>query len=233
MDEYNTIYTTLDSILDTRYALLELLFTEEAMAVINETYHDRMVDLFQPLTVEEFKKIYAARDKNLLTNAKVTHVVDFVNDYITKANINQVNGPEHRVVKLAVNIHPYELNPLEISNIISTLEHVTNHNCDVELIDLPIDKLTPMHCKSRYSTMIMYEWIEWIEYFSKNEAFKKITLPEVALLVPGIYSVREPNFSELEECKKTNSNPFRDMEKMISVLVSIKFVKPELFAYKR
>jgi hypothetical protein len=228
----NGLYVELDAILDTRFSTLELLFDEDGLEEILKTYHSRLADKFGKLTLEDFFKLYAKRDKRVLLNARVTRVADFINEFIVSTTIGQVNGPEDRVSKLYVNYYPYKLNAFEAANMLTTMREITSDRIDVEIINMSKEELTPQHCDIYYSIMMMYYSTDWLEYHSKTENFKKKTLPSLSLLTPGILTHKLPTQEQLNIFAEEKTNIFRELEKSLGILVGIKYTIAEMFCFK-
>ena len=80
------IYVDLDSLFDTRLAILDKIDTRYATLVYEAGYCNRTEDAFPRLSKEAFKKLFDDRDNDVLSRALLTNVIGMVKDHI-KENV--------------------------------------------------------------------------------------------------------------------------------------------------
>lgn len=229
-EDYNTLYIDIDALFDTRYALLTYFLKESYLKENFQRYLSRVVDELDPVSKVDLARCYKVRDKRLIEKRFTTLVSDFIKDFIYKNRINSVNGPESRIPKIVINVYPYNLDAFEISELVEYLEELTEGKCDIDTVDLDIERLTPSLVKSSYSIMIKYDYVEWLEHYSKNEVFKNITAASVTLLVPALYLVNLPNIEQAKEFQRNKTTPFKEVEKLVSPLINLQFMPVEFFS---
>lgn len=228
--EFNTLYIDIDALFDTRYALLTYLLKESYLKENFTRYKERVADELDPVSKIDLARCYVHRDKRLIEKRFVTLVSDFIKDFIYKNRVNSVNGPESRIPKIVVNVYPYKLDVFEISELVEYLEELTEGKCDIDTVNFDIERLTPSLVKSSYSIMIKYEYVQWLEHYSKNEVFKKITAAGVTLLVPALYLVELPNIEQAKEFQRNKTTPFKEVEKLVSPIINLQYMPVEFFS---
>jgi hypothetical protein len=205
------ILVMIDCLLDTRLGTIAKLDTELARKVVSsETYFTREEDRFEGVNDILFKNAYLTRDKSTLTHSVMTAMVSgWLRGMINQLKEQALTGPEHDRVRVDVNIYPYQFSDEEKDELCKVLKfRLDGENADpafghlltVEVIDKPIEQLTPQFCKASYGAMVMYDPWTWMNTHFYPEVFETaIRLPEVLLYAPRIYFDRKPTAAELKE----------------------------------
>ena len=104
MNSNSIVYTTLDSLYDTKLATYGLLDHRLSKEYFKDEH--KLVDQCLYITDSVFKRIYAKRDKNTLLNSKTTSVIDllrqFSGDVLMKNKMNNTNFS----LELHINTYP-------------------------------------------------------------------------------------------------------------------------------
>lgn len=229
MDEFNSLYIDLDALFDTRLSLLTYIYDKAFLKNYFNKYNMRIEDRFEYITKEDFSNCYISRDKRLINKKFVTNALDFIIDFINKNKINMMNGPETRLPKLVVNLYPYQLDPFDKTELIDYLIEMTEGRADIDLIEKSYKELRPEYVKSNFSIVIKYEYKNWLEHFSENEVFKKVTMPNISLLVPALYLVKLPDVTQTKEFVRTKTTPFKETEKLVAPIIGMSFLPIEFF----
>lgn len=224
------IYVELDCLLDTRLGTLSLLGDTVVEAALENNYFTREEDTFPLVNKDLFKKLYDTRDKELIKISPRTHCVEYLNEIIFKLLEMCTKTPIGTGVSLFINIYPYKLNEKEITELIEVYIDMTKGLCDIVLIDKSLDELTPMFCKNRFNIMFMYYYSDWLEIHSKNNNFRKVLLNEIKVYGPKVYFNRKPNEYEKRKLDRSNTDPFKLVEKMASVLIDLELLDPIIFS---
>jgi len=222
--EFSTMLVELDCLLDTRLSLLSELEDDKLRKVL-EMYHKRDIDQFPYYSFNRFKENYDKRNKTILNNALITPVMFLIIEFVKKTLLQIVNSPFHFRPKIIINIHPYDLTEEEINDIIKLIVIKTDKECDVEVINKSIDRITIGYVKENISIMVMYRYYEWLEYHSKNKAFEKLTCPDINLFGPAIYFQPKQPRSDIKE------DPFTSMEELAKPLIGLKLFPIEYFSF--
>lgn len=220
----SAILVELDVILDTRMATLNRMGEQAVANALKAGYHDRPFDFFPGVDEAEFKRLYDARDKVTLAQALVTPICQLVREFVAKTLDNVHNSPFHYHPKIVLNIHPYKLTEGEINVMIKTLRGLTLGAADIEVIDKSYAELTPLYVKNYLSTMVLYQYDQWLEAHSASGAFKQVTAPDVTLLAPAIY------FKKPDKKPKADEDPFAAMMQLASPFIGLVLMPIEKFS---
>lgn len=185
------IYVDLDSLFDTRLATLHLLDPEKTLPLLRESYFKRDYDEFEGYDTEQYKNAWKTRDQETIRNSVVTDVPRLILFFAEKTLRARSSTPLVAQPLLHLNIHPYKLPESAINSIIHGVKLLTKGLIDIEVIDTPISQLTPKHIKERYTTMVMYEYWEWLEYHAQQKNFDNVFCPEITLIGPAIVRSKE------------------------------------------
>lgn len=218
---YSKFYVDLDSILDTRAALL-FKHDKEVFRDLLRTgkYHTRLSDDFPKVSREIFVSDYKNRTKHLLRDATVTHIPKMLKEFVEETLRNSVDTIHQLTPIVVLNIYPYILTDREIDILISSLASVLGNNCEIHAVNLNIASLTPNVIKKEFSILCMYDCFEWLEYHSANENFRKTTCPDIALYIPQLFLRKTPTQSELLNMEK-NGDPFEILEKCTAPIIKL------------
>lgn len=221
------IYIELDALLDTRLATLFKLGPDIMIGALKNGYSKRPLEKFHGVEKEVFDEAYKKRDKSTLKQAGVTKVIGFVRELVRSMNTQAVQTPLHAGPIIYVNVFPYDMTPAEMDVITKVVAAATAGLCDVKTIRNSPEQLTPEFCKHRFAVMFMYNYPVWLEAQARN--FEKAPLPDLSVIIPGIYFVREPTPEELREIVSSFMHPLRAMEFASAAYVGLKLHDIDLF----
>lgn len=220
---FSTIMIELDTLFDTRLSVLAHMGDEAIKSAYNNHYHERPIDMFPNVDNEQFKQIYENRTKAILKHTMITPIADMVKEFAVKTLKHIATTPFHYKPKCIINIYPYKLSENEINVIISTMVHITNKLCDIEVVDMSPEQITPSFVKQHIAILVMYEYYKWLELHSVNGLFKKKTCPEVTLLGPRIYFKPKENTN-------SDADPFAAMEEVMGPLIGLRLIPIDNFS---
>lgn len=220
---FSTIMIELDVLFDTRLSVLAAMGDDAIQAAYNNHYHERPIDMFPTIDNEQFKQIYETRTKAILKHTMITPIAEMVKEFSVKTLKHIASTPFHYKPKCIINIYPYDLSEKEVNVIISTMVHFTNKLCDIEVVNMTPEEVTPSFVKEHIAILVLYEYYKWLELHSVNGLFKKKTCPEVTLFGPRIYFKPKENTNEA-------GDPFDAMEEVMGPLIGLKLIPIENFS---
>lgn len=222
---YKTFLIEFDSLFDTRLSTLALLCNDEELAeILKDNYHTRLIDSFKNVNREKFLSLYKKRDKNLIKDTLVTNAVFLIKNFIEDVALDKLYSPVKKDSKLIVNLFPYNFSKEEEDNLLVGLVHMVDSKCDVELINLPLDELTPHYIKNNVDKFMMYNYYEWIEIHVLNGNLKTLTCPEVEMIGPGLF------FDDIPGDLSLDINPFEAMEELAGPFIKLQLMPVSVFS---
>lgn len=221
--KFSSLMISLDELMDTRLAALATMGEETMSKVfgLKHQYFERLIDLFPGIDNQRFLEIYSNRDKKLLQMAGVTRLKGLLQEFAEKTSQQVLSTPFHYHPRIILNIHPYDLTEAEIKVLIQTVRSITKDLADVQVVNMHYKQITPSYVKKELSIFVMYEYYKWLDHFSENKYFEKVTCPEVALLGPAIY-FRKP--------QQIDTDPFKDMQELAKPFIGLKLLPIENFS---
>ena len=221
-EDYSGILVDLDVLLDTRLATLFELDPENVKYVFDSDHYFRRVqDSFPKVDKETFRAKYDSRNVSWLKNAPQTPIVALVQEFVINTIKQEASTPFGALPKVYLNIAPYQLSEVAENKLIKTFAVLTNGRCDIELVSYNVEDLHPRLVKEKFSVMVMYDYYKWIEHFSANEVFKKVTCPEVSLIGPQLYFERLPTSQELKQAELNKLTIFQATERFASPFINL------------
>lgn len=227
----SALMITLDCLLDTRIGVLFSFGGEAIETALDEKYYSRQEDKFTGIDTDAFNERYQKRDKETLKNSGVTKMITLLQEFVFKTLNQSLVTPHHYLPKIVLNTYPYVLSEAEKETFAKVLIHYTGEKCQVELIHLSPEELTPVFVKRHFSVMIMYHYLEWIETHAKTEAFKTVSCPDVTLMGPALYFNGPPKIEELQILERQNVSPFKAVEMIASPFIGLKLLPVEDFSF--
>jgi len=213
-----TIFTDLDSLLDTRAGCISTFGKDSLETNITPSYFDRLSDKFQ---IEGYGDRYKARDKSVLSNSSLTPIITLIMEFVASTLQNNLNSPHVFKPTVIINTYPYVLNDEESNLVIRIIVNKTKEHADVQLVFMDYDELTPAYVRNNVSLMVMYDGVNWLDTQADAGRFNKKACPEVGLIVPAIGTGPDP---------KMDKNPFEIMETITAPIIGLKFLPVESFS---
>lgn len=211
------IYLSLDSILDTRLATIEMMNPDAAVKLLESGWRKRNNDNYFQLTKgvirnEEFYENYAKRDVETLKMARVSSIGPLLHQIASGLEAISAQDPEIKEIVVELNCWPYKLTP-ELKEIFGTaVGAYTSLSTRVEPVDVPPECLTPKYFKDSYSTVILYDFNQWQGKFA-NEIIEH-KMPDVTIIAPMLFHTRIPTDEELMDKDGNIMNPWAAAEAM-------------------
>lgn len=212
------IYLELDSLVDTRLALLYSLNEETAIDILPE-YNIRRNDIFGNIPYRLFEELYKLRKKSILEFAIPTKILEILGMMVAEKRGDMRNmGDKY---KLYLNTYPYVLTRDEQDKF---SEVITRFIPDlvVECIYESPYTLTPKYIIDKdISDIIMYNGLDWLEKHIALFNIVENPLINKTIIVPAINN---------EVGIKVDKNLFLDMAKRLEMVITVIFVDVDYFS---
>lgn len=230
------VYIDLDSLLDTRVGVVAVNYPEAAKQLMQDAYWLRDSDDFSGLTEgsvthAQFREWWRKRDKVCLHAARPTNLIHILEQLSEAMVSSQVNLPFVAATQYLINYWPYQLDEAEVAAFQQACEIITGNVVEVEMINLPPERLTPQWIKREVSLMIMYDYWTWME--AQKDNFLITAIPEVSLLVPAISHNQIITAEDRTLEQYGEVDPFAISEMVMSVYVSVQMLPSTFFSLLR
>lgn len=226
------VYVELDVLLDTRLGTLAQHWGDEVVVkVLTSGYHTRKSDTFVGVDKDEYLTRYRNRDTTTLQHSIVSNAATLLQRLVGALTEQAIVRPYHDGARIVVNTFPYDLSSDERDEIGKAIAVWTHNHAPIELVRLHPKDLTPVHCKSNYSMMLVYEHEEWMNMHA--QAFEHCQLPQVTMHAPAIYFAAERSAEELEKITREAAHPFHAMELLASPLINLQLIDVSNFSILR
>lgn len=167
-NEYTGFYFSLDEILDTRLAVLDIINPDATLELLQNGYFERESDNWELLTNgkiknDEFKAIYSKRNKDVLKRSKLSGFGFYLKDFIIDVEKMFGTDPTINLPKIYLNIFPYtDLTEEEID----AVKFATEIACCCTLTEVEIccykpEDITPLKIKNDFDFSFMYHFEDW------------------------------------------------------------------------
>lgn len=230
--KFSTMMVCLDSLLDTRLSVINSFGIDCLRSAIKNKYAERLIDKWDWIDNDEFTKRYAERDKSVLKNACKTKIVDLVYEFV-KATINQtLSSPIQADPKIIVNVFPYKLESSELAVIktmlMSKLPGLMDNN--LVFVNMSLAEITPSYVKNNISSLVLYNWWEWLELHLNNGNFKKCSCPEAYLIGPEIFFGELPDALSMQKAKVSEITHFEALEECVIMHIRLDLLSSVFFS---
>lgn len=223
------LYTDLDSLMDTRMGVISQLSPESAVELVSsEEYWNRERDDWETLTKgqvtqEAFKEAWEKRDVTTLQSSVVTQLFLVINQVFGDHHLIRMEGLIDAGLRLEVNIHPYELTPVEVQVLEGVLKEYCFEGLLVTFISKPLEEITPEFLFERYSGALIYEFPKWL----KRHAWElgRLKGRDFNMIVPRLFENDASTLSQ-DEKKKT----FFTFKLWLLEHIDIEFIEPQYFS---
>jgi len=211
------ILTGLDELLDTRFGTLRRMGEEVLARAMENGYRQRIQDRFDGVDPEQFKEMYAKRDRETLAASYVSNHPAYLLRMVAELTEQTIVRPYQDAVLVQVNVWPYytstqgknELEAEELQQLLLCIKSVWLRDVvPVELVCIRPEELTLSYCKGNLATLFMYDYGSWLRLH--RSAFEQIIIPEVTLIGPRIFFEEPPSAEQVQELVDEISREFGD-----------------------
>lgn len=225
------LYVDLDSLFDTRFAVLEELSPQLAIDNLLKGWQNRISDEPVGMPLDDFKTLYELRNVETLAKASQTEVADLMRHWVADVSKQTLSNPTiNTIIRIFVNVFPYELTQEEATLLGNQLKAYFPEDILVTMLNVDPKRITPEVVKKYFSGMFMYDYHLWKEHHAKEGNFKDIRLPDTALYTPAIYHGQKPSESELREFEEKKIDVFKEWEMYVGPLIGIEFLPVQAFS---
>lgn len=214
----------LDSLYDTRLAVLENIDRNLSIAALQDGYHERVQDVFPLVDKETFEKLYALRDTEVLEKALPTRMLEIVSDFIRTTVKQSFDTPFSVATEVYINTYPYQMTKEDASVFLQPMFDLGAGRIDVHVVNWALEDIEPAWVAQQISLMILYRYDEWLEIHSKNDNLRRTQLPDVTLLGPRLYFGRLPNQEEQAEFNKIRKDAFYGVTTQASGIIALDLI---------
>ena len=224
----------LDSILDTRLALLKDMLANDELLNMLIGYRDRIYDRPDGLDYDLYLDRYSKRDRSLLPNSLVTEIPAMLSEMCMTLQKSYGVGPFNQVPKIVLNFYPYELNDSEKAIIISSfIESSVFNGVEVDHVYMNNAELTPHKLIDMNVTVyISYNAEAWIADHGALGTFDTQGCPGITLFAPLLITKETDDLDALLKTTVDGHSVFEVMEKSMSPLIRFKYLSAARFSAK-
>lgn len=217
------IYTTLDSLLDTRASVLQTQWPGVIEPLLLDgSYHSRASDTFPPITHAEFKERYEARVAEDLKHAVMTPVLSLIREAVRCFQHELLVQGFRSTPRLFINTYPYRFTKEwceEFANFIGP--GITGPNLlKVKVFYRTPEEISTLWVNRFISVMYDYHGLDWMEAQSKN--FETQTIAHVPLYVPALDLTGKHTHEDLKAIEEREGvHPIVDLENVAEPLIKL------------
>lgn len=223
------LYTDLDSLMDTRMGVIAQLSPETATELMsNEGYWSRERDDWEALTKgqvtqEAFNEAWVCRDVTTLQSSITTQLFLVINQLFGDHHLIRMEGLTGVGLRLEINIHPYELTPVEVQVLEEVLKEYCFEGLLVTFISKPMELITPKFLFERYSGALIYDFHRWFKHHAWE--LGRLKGRDFNLIVPRLFENDATSLSQDEKKKE-----FFTFKLWLLEHVDIDFIEPQYFS---
>lgn len=194
-EQKRSIYVEIDTMLDTRLPILYLLSKKTAEdCLYSGSYHTRNSDQFGNISAEIFYAFYNKRIKPILYMATKTPMLEVVKEHYADIVTNPMTIDHEEDYSIYLNTYPYDLTTEEIENF-TTMMKSSIPDSIIKHVNMSPMELSPDWVKKNAGTLIMYQGVNWIEYWASTTELLSANLLDTQLYTPALF-YRKPNIEE-------------------------------------
>jgi hypothetical protein len=219
------IYASIDCLLDVRLGILNTIDPEfGSLVASNSNYYTRELDLFETpkfgsLDVELYKQFKTTLPEQVIRNSPATKMNLFILQLMTMYINETINTPYATEKVIDVNLYPYVFSDGEKDILKENIGNTFNNLFEVNLVYISNENLSVSYCDSKYKSMIMYDYISWLNLYGNQIKLKPAR--GLAIFVPRINTNRALTAEEEKTFVEVGLSPFQYIEKVFTPLISI------------
>lgn len=231
------ILVTLDSLLDVRAGAIVQMTNSDTSVIhglVSNGYFDRVDDHFDRLsgnpllTKEAVEKYIDRREVDTLRLSVRTPILDMIKEIILLSEQKAEVVPDVPVSKISINIQGYPLSDAEKEMFIRTTNEAVGFAI-VDVVDVPLQYMTPAYLKDNYDVFILYELDRWLN--SVQSLLIKENIPTVTIFAPALMANRVPQENELSNAGLPEISPFLALEKIFTGYFELNLIDSGKFSF--
>lgn len=221
------IYTDLDTLYDTRMAVIEEIDPDLAMWLLKQGWCSRLYDRAEPLTREQYQEAYSLRDVKTLTLAHPTMATDAIRGWCRQAHTAIMGTPYPGFCEVFLNVWPFRLSRQAARHFAEQLNKTMDGSARITLLNFNPMHITAYDAKLYFSCMMMQDWDKWLEERSQLGELKKAPIPDVTLYAPRLLR-GELNQGEYETIR--DQDIFSTIEERLRPIIGLEFIETDFFS---
>lgn len=232
MQEQQTLLIDLDTLVDTRFGLIDSKFNALSKLGDIDAYTKRIRnDIWTMIGIseDEWRDAWTNRDVSTLQASVYTGLYYHLAAILTGRILNGMMSPVHDTMEITINVWPYRLTTDERDEIAECVREMLWGDVKVETAYLEPERITPQFLSSFHKGYIVYDFEYWMS--KQNEAFVNTRVPTVSVYYPAI--LNHIDEEELAVIRDKMINPFDDLQIRLAEYVSLSAVDAELFSLHR
>ena len=228
------IYMDMDSLFDTRFAVLEQVDPVLALHNLKNGWNNREQDVFEGIDKKLFDELYETRDNSVLAIAPATQVIDAVRTWTVKALQTIAGSPNGDKVVIFVNVWPYQITREHARKIGKSVSELVGQTVEVKMINVDVKTICTQTAKRYFSAMFMYDWDSWLETNTMNAAFERQRIPDVTLYAPKLFKnavLNDEARLAMQQLTSNNISLFDQFEMIAGPQIGIEFINVAFFSH--
>lgn len=229
------VLVDIDSLVDTRLGLILEHKPYLYEKIDLSEYRKRVTNVWYKklgITDEEWDKLWGARSVATLKQSGPTNLLfTLVSELGAKFAATLVGTPLEKP-RLTVNIWPYKLNKDERALYLENLKDLySSCTLSVDLINQPIEKITPEFIKTNFDAVFIYDFHNWIDTHVKELSEENGRMPSKTVYSPAL--LRSDTMDVAADQMVTDKvNPFTETKKFCATAFTLELVDAGLFSLR-
>jgi hypothetical protein len=230
-DKYRQgLYVDLDSLFDTRFAILEEISPQLALDNLLNGWQTRQSDIPIGIPLEVFKDLYNVRTSETLSKANQTQVIELMKQWVEDIFKQTVSGTKKTIIRIFINVFPFILSETKAKLLGEKIKALFTPDVQFTLLNVDPKLLTPDTVKKYFAGMFMFDYHAWLEHHANEDNFKEIKLPDTSLYTPALFHNQKPSDVEMRPYIESKIDVFKEWEMYVSPLIGIEFLPIQVFS---
>ena len=225
------IYVDLDSLFDTRLAILDKIDNKYSTLIYEAGFANRTEDAFPRLSKEQFKKLFDDRDNDILANSLLTNVMMMVKEHAIDCIKKLHNTPGKKELNIYVNVWPYTFDKEGIEIILKPIYNIVENRINVHAINLDPKTISTTFFGDKFAFIVMYDYMRWLTFILNDPKTAKNTMGKTTLIAPKLYLGETYSEKDMQEILDSgNFDPFKEVELVCAPFIGLEFYDIALFS---
>lgn len=230
-DRRQNLYIPIDSLLDTRFAMMYQRFPRKFrdldMIAYVERPHNRVWE-FIGVSKDEWLSQWEKRDLGTLKSSQPTLLMAELAGIISTRYFEGKTSPVLDDLVLHLNIYPYLLND-DVEALIDIIREWTFDDLEVKVVSTPPELLTPQMVQEHYQVLFMDDWAEWVAMHVNT--LRDTKMPTVTFYPPSY--LHETDTDAIMALQSQDVDPFKRLKGYMAPICTVTWMSPELYTLPR
>lgn len=225
------IYVDLDSLFDTRLAILDKIDRRYSTLIYEAGFANRTEDAFPSIDKEQFKKLFDDRDNSVLAISLMTSVYNMIKDHVTESAKELHRTPGGREINVYINVWPYEFDKEGVEMILKPIYDMAENRASVHALNKDPKTIPTSFFGQKFAFLVMYDYMRWLSSILDDPKTMTFPMAKTTLIVPKLFLAETYNEKEMEELLESGSfDPFRQVELVCAPYIGLEFFELPLFS---